>query len=380
MLINRLKNRLSNYRLQHLIRKRAIINKQKIINFCSNDYLGIAADASVKHAFIKGVEKYGLGSGSSPVVSGYNKPHKQLEEKFAEFLNRDRAVLFNSGYHANLAVMTVLADRQSAIFSDKECHASIIEGIVLSRARHYRYQSNDVCHLEKLLKHNSFQKTSSRFIVTESVFSMTGNISPVNKFAELAQHYKSDLIIDDAHGIGILGKKGRGICEYYKLDQQNIPCLITPLGKALGSMGAIISGDKILIESLIQFAKTYLYSTALPPAVAYSTVKALEVLQSEHWRREKLWNNITYFISQAKLHALNLMSEDITPIKSIIIHNNKKALELKEKLRLKGFAVACIRPPSVPANTTRIRISLNYFHQKKEIEHLLNIVAAELLR
>ncbi|MGB6976262.1 MAG: 8-amino-7-oxononanoate synthase [Gammaproteobacteria bacterium] len=380
MLAHALQHRLEHYQKSHLLRERytieerdgntTIVNGQQLVNFCSSDYLGIATHPKVKTAFISGVQQYGLGSGSAALIAGFYKPQHQLEEKFAEFLNRDRALFFNSGYHANLGVITTLADRQSVIIADKLCHASILDGIQLSRAKHYRFLHNDLNHAATFIN----KAKENCLLITESVFSMEGDISPVPQLAKLARENKATLLVDDAHGIGVLGKNGGGICEYYRLTQQDVPCLVTPFGKAIGSMGAIVSGSSQLIEAILQFARTYRYSTALPPSVAFATLESLKIIQEETWRREKLNYLIEYFIQQAKVRSLSLITEAITPIKSILIGDTRLALKIKEALIQHGFFVSCIRPPSVAEGTTRIRISLNCAHEEHEISRLLDLI------
>lgn len=365
-----------------LIRKRYAIadrNENEIcladnclVNFSSNDYLGIATHPAIKKAFIKGVERYGFGSGGSALVSGFYRPHRALEEKFAEFLQRDDAVLFNSGYHANLGVISAVANRHSAIFLDKLCHASIIDGVHLSRAHYFRYAHQDLNHLCRLADES---EANNKFLITESVFSMEGNISPIDQIAILAKTKQMKLLVDDAHGIGVLGAAGRGICDYYQLNQDSVPYLIAPLGKAFASYGAVVAGSRDFIEHLLQFAKTYRYSTALPPAIASASMAALDVIQHENWRRSKLNELTRYFIKQAKERNLCLSSEAITPIKAILIGANLAALKIHQALLEKGFFISCIRPPTVPVGTARIRISLNCLHTEQNITQLLDLIA-----
>lgn len=355
------------YRNRYVIdhRHNAIISTQhkSVIDFTSNDYLNLANHDEVKKAFIKGIELYGLGSGASNFISGYFKSHQQLEEAFCEFLQRDKAILFNSGYHANLGIFSALANKNTVIIADKLCHASIIDGILLSRANYIRYRHNDLTHAEELVK-----QYKNSILVTESVFSMQGNITD----AKLLATFPAKLIIDDAHGIGILGKNGKGICEHHSLTQQDLTCLVTPLGKALGSFGAIVSGDAETIETILQFARSYCYTTALPPAVSHATLTSLRLLQQENWRREQLNDLIQFFIKSCNERELTLVSNDLTPIKSIIVASNQKSLKIQHKLLEKNMYVSCIRPPTVPANTARLRISLNYAHTKTQITQLLD--------
>jgi 8-amino-7-oxononanoate synthase len=379
-MLGALQHRLKQYQESHLLRQRytiderdntiAVINGQAFINFCSSDYLSLATHSKVKAAFIKGVQQYGLGSGSAALIAGFYKPQRQLEEKFAEFLKRDRAIFFNSGYHANLGVITTLADRKSVIVADKLCHASLLDGIQLSRAKHYRFLHNDFNHAAEFLR----KIKQNCLLITEGVFSMEGDMSPVPQLANVARENRATLVVDDAHGVGVLGKNGGGICEYYQLTQHDVPCLVTPFGKAVGSMGAMVSGDHQFIEALLQFARTYRYSIALPPAIAFATLESLKIIQQETWRREKLTHLIEYFIKQAKMRSLPLVTEAITPIKSILIGDNQLALKIKDALMRKGFFVSCIRPPSVPEGTTRIRVSLNCTHEEQQITQLLDLI------
>lgn len=379
MLAPRIESLLSNFtandlwRQRHIVEERddnfIIIDGKRLINFCSNDYLNISTHPKVKKAFSENACAYGLGSGASAHISGFSKSHHLLEEAFAEFLNRDRAILFNSGYHANLGVISTFANRNTIAITDKLCHASLIDGVILSRAKHLRYRHNDIHHAEQLLQKNP---TLSTLLITESVFSMQGNITAIKTLSTLAKKYKAQFIVDDAHGIGWLGAYGKGICEYSELSQNDVPCLITPLGKALGSFGAIVSGSKHTIDALAQFARTYRYSTALPPAICTATLAALNIIKTEPWRRQKLLMLVKFFVKEAKTRNINLVSDDITPIKCIITASNKIALAIQTNLAQKGLFVSCIRPPTVPEKTSRIRISLNYAHSEQDILHLLN--------
>lgn len=376
-----LKNCLEKYQANHLLRERCLIekrfannviiyDKKPLINFASNDYLGMALHPQVKQAFIQGIHQYGFGSGSSALISGFYGIHRALEEKFAEFLGREDAVLFNSGYLANIGVLSTLANRQSLILSDKLCHASILDGIQLTRATHYRFRHNDIAHAKMLLSKN--QQPS--LLMTEGVFSMEGDISAAKQLAHLARQHNAALLIDDAHGIGVLGKSGRGTCEHYSLNQQDVPVLIVPLGKAFGSIGAIVAGSKQHIAQLLQFCRTYHYTTALPPAIACASLKAIDIIENEKWRLDKLQSLIKFFIAYARYRDLKLLSEDLTPIKSILIGDNEKALTLKKRLLENGYFTACIRSPTVPKDAARLRISLNCFHTENAIQQLLDLI------
>lgn len=369
-----LENLLIQHQKKHLFRSRQPIKNtpeinlisihgKKVINFCSNDYLGISSDPKIKQAYIKGVKKYGFGSGASPHVTGYTKEHHLCEMKFAEYLGRDQAILFNSGYHANIAVLSVLGKIYGKIISDKLCHASILDGIQLSKAKHYRFRHNDFSHLKMLT-----QQYPESLVVTESVFSMEGSISSLSEIAEITSLNKAFLVVDNAHGIGVL--------EHTALTQKAVPCLVTPLGKALGGFGAIVSGEKLVIDTLLQFSRTYMYSTALPPAICTGLLEALKIIQKEQWRRENLNHLIDDFTNKAIRYKLPLLSSDSTPIRCFLVGDSEIAHKIQLYLLKKGFGVSCLRPPSVPQNTARIRISLNCFHTTSQVntllEHLLD--------
>lgn len=347
------------------------INNQNFINFSSNDYLNISTHPEVKKAFIQGIDAYGLGSGSAHFVCGYHKAHQQLEEAFCEFLQRDQAILFNSGYHANLGTLTALTSRNATIVADKLCHASIIDGCMLTKAKLVRYHHNDKDHANYLV-----QRHKPAVFITESVFGMEGSITHLAPFLAIAKN--SLVIVDDAHGFGILGETGGGICEAQNLTQQDVPCLVTPFGKALGSFGAIVSGSKALMDAILQQARSYCYSTALPPAVCYATLTALNIVRTESWRREQLQHLIAFFLKEAQARVIPLLSQDKTPIKAILVKNNAHAVSLQKKLMALGFLVACIRPPSVPSNTARLKITLNCLHTEAQITQLLDAIRAIL--
>jgi len=348
-----------------------LIENKLLINFCSNDYLGLSSHLAIKKSFIEGIQQYGVGSGSSALVSGFYRPHQQLEEKFAEFLQCEKTLLVGSGYHANIGIIRTLVKRQGTIIADKLCHASLLDGIQLSNSHCVRYSHNNLNHLNEIIS------TSKRkdLLITESVFSMEGEITPLDQIASIAKINNISLLVDDAHGIGVLGENGRGILEHYHLLQNDITCLVVPLGKAFAGMGAIVAGREELIDSILQFSKSYCYSTALPPAIAQAGVTALAIIQQESWRREQLKDRIRFFVKEATIRNLPLVSEDLTPIKSILTRDNKLTVKIKNELFDKGFFISCIRPPTVREGTARIRISLNCLHTEKEIRHLLDLIS-----
>lgn len=348
-------------------------HKTCYINFSSNNYLGLAQHPNVIQALNQGAAKYGLGSTASPLICGYYSVHQALEEKFADFLQRDRALLFSSGYMANLGVITTLANKNTTIFADKNNHASLHDACRLSGANFYRYLHNDIHYLSK--KIGKFY-TKSSLIVSDGVFSMAGNIASADILARIANNYDIPLILDDAHGIGILGKNGKGTIEHYGLNQQQAPIIICPLGKAFGSVGAIVAGPQIFIEALIQFARTYIYSTAISPAIVYATNTALEIMQKENWRREKLLSLINLFRILATKYKLPIYPSQ-TAIQSLIIGDTYLAQNIANKLLAKGFYVKAMRAPTVPKGTERLRFTLTCQHEEWQIKNLI-CVCAEL--
>lgn len=380
MLIERLQGKLQRWENNALTRKRMIISKtdgnkisvesEQCINFCSNDYLGLAKHPKIIEAYHKGIERYGIGSGASAVVSGYYSDQQRLEQRFAEWLKVDKAILFSSGYLANIGTIAAIVDRNSTVISDKFCHASLLDGIQLSRAKHYRYQHNNLDQLVRLS-----ELTKPDLIITESVFSMEGSVSPLQTIVDIANKYKSSVLIDDAHGIGVFGEYGAGVCQHANLDPNQLACLVAPLGKAFNAMGAIVAGRTDVIEAVLQFARSYRYSTALPPAISTALLTTLDVVIDETWRRKKLMEVIQFFIENAIQRGLVLSSKEMTPIKSILIGDNMRVVQLQQKLLSEGFYISCIRPPTVPENTSRVRITLNCQHTKQQIRRLLDLIA-----
>ncbi|MFN7097622.1 MAG: 8-amino-7-oxononanoate synthase [Gammaproteobacteria bacterium] len=360
------------YRIRKEITQRECVYKQiggkNYLSFCSNDYLGLSQEQQVIHAFKQGVEQYGVGSGASAMVSGYTTAHRQLEEQFAAFLQRDKALLFANGYMANLGVMQVFADKHTMIFQDKLNHASLLDAAKLSGAKLKRYRHLDWQHVDSLL---SRETVKNKIIAVEGVYSMEGDVSPLVELADIAAQSNALLMVDDAHGIGILGANGGGCCEHFSLSQTKVPLLICPLGKAFGGSGAIVAGDSQLIELLLQRARTYIYTTNIAPGMAVALQTSLQIIQNEAWRREKLNQNINYFNEAANKRGLSLANTN-TPIKTFIIGKAETACLVSQILLEKGILVLPIRPPSVPTNTARLRITLNVYHENTDIDFLLD--------
>lgn len=349
------------------------VDGRDYINFASNDYLGLIKHPKIMSAFLDAVNRYGFGSGSSAQVTGYFDIQYECETRFADWLQVDSAILFNSGYLANIGVISALAGRDDTIFSDKLCHASILDGIQLSRAQHYRYRHGDMAHLKALA-----DKQKPDIIITESLFSMEGDIAPMQEIINLSDHYQAQVVIDDAHGMGVLGQQGRGICEHANLTQTQFACLVVPLGKAFNGMGAIVAGREAVIEPILQFARSYRYATALPPAVCAGLLAALTIVKEEVWRKQKLIDIIHYFNTQASERGFKIRSSDITPIRSIMISDNAKVMALQQIMLANGLYIAAIRPPTVPEHSARVRVSLNCLHTQQQVDHLLDVISEYL--
>lgn len=380
MLTQRIQNKLVKMKTLSLLRERSAIEFQKTnkicikektyIDFSSNDYLGLRKHPMITDALVNAVKQHGFGSGASACISGYSNAHEMLEESFAKWLGVDAVLVFNSGYLANIGVISALANRTSTVFSDKLCHASLLDGLILSGAKHVRYRHDDIQHLRQLA---AMHKPD--FIVTESVFSMEGDIANLPAIVKLAKTYQSALFIDDAHGIGVLGEHGLGVIDHFELKPEDFACLILPLGKAFNAMGAIVAGSSTMISAILQLSKAYRYTTALPAALCSAIQSTLHIVQEEEWRRLQLRKNIHCFISYAREKKLCLVSEAETPIKTLIVGENHEVLVLQDSLLSKGFYVAAIRPPTVPKGTARLRISLNSLHHQEEIIALVDHIA-----
>jgi 8-amino-7-oxononanoate synthase len=345
------------------------------LNFCSNDYLGLANHPEVKKAFIAAIEKYGVGSGSAHLICGHSMAHHALEEDLAEFTGRDKALLFSTGYMANLGVISALMGQGDGVFEDRLNHASLLDGGLLSGARFKRYRHADVDHLAITLKKTA---AVNRLVVTDGVFSMDGDVAPLQELAAIAAEQNAWLMLDDAHGLGVLGSQGGGTAEFLALSQQQVPVLMGTLGKGLGTFGAFVAGSELLIETLIQKARTYIYTTALPPAVAAATRVSLKLVREDVWRREKLQVLRRRFCQGAKQLGLQL-SKSQTAIQAVLIGDNHKALACSTSLLKSGILVSAIRPPTVPVGTARLRVTFSAMHEPEHVDRLLEGLEKSLL-
>ncbi|CAH9019374.1 8-amino-7-oxononanoate synthase [Candidatus Nitrosacidococcus sp. I8] len=347
------------------------VDDKKFLGFCSNNYLGLANHPKVHTAFIQGANQYGIGSGAAHLVTGHSQAHHDLEEALAEFVNRPRALLFSTGYMANIGVINALLGRQDLVIEDRLNHASLIDGGKFSGAEFKRYFHGDDSALKNILESSIHRR---KLVVTDGVFSMDGDIAPLVALSTAAEQHNAWLMVDDAHGLGVLGDQGRGTLEYLKLSENQVPILIGTLGKALGTFGAFVAGEEALIETLIQQARTYIYTTAPPPAVATATLASLQLTRSESWRREKLTFLIQHFRKGAAQLGLKLM-DSITPIQPLVVGNSEKALEISQSLLKRGIFVIPIRPPTVPQGTARLRITFTADHTEEQVNQLLDSLA-----
>ncbi len=355
-----------------------VIDGKEVLNFCSNNYLGLADDFRLREAAVKSIEQEGWGSGASRLVCGNMNAHTQLEQRIARFKGKEACLLFSCGYMANVGIISSLFSREDIIFSDKLNHASIIDGILLSGAQYKRYTHCDMVHLEELLKKYKHEGKKC-LIVTDSVFSMDGDLAPLKEIVNLANEYDCMVMIDEAHALGVLGKTGRGLSEQLGVEEE-IDITMGTLSKAVGSYGAYCCGAQALVDLLINKARSFIYTTGIPPSVSAASLVGINIIEEDSSLRERLWDNVHYVKK-----ALDQMGWDTlhsqTPIIPLLIKNSQKAVELSQQLLAKGVLISAIRPPTVPQNTARLRLTVMATHQKKELDYLLgelNILGKEL--
>lgn len=357
----------------------AVVDGRAVLAFCSNDYLGLANHPEVIAALRAGAERWGAGGGASHLVIGHSGPHHELELALAEFTGRPRALLFSTGYMANLGAVTALVGKGDSVLEDRLNHASLLDAGLLSGARFSRYLHNDVGSLASRLE----KAEGNTLVVTDGVFSMDGDLADLPALCAEAREKGAWVMVDDAHGFGPLGATGGGIVEHFGLGLDDVPVLVGTLGKAFGTAGAFVAGSEELIETLVQFARPYIYTTSQPPAVACATLKSLELLQKESWRREHLNRLIQRFREGAAEIGLTLMDSP-TPIQPILVGDSARAMRLAALLRERGILVGAIRPPTVPAGSARLRVTFSASHSEAQLELLLlalseswNILAKE---
>lgn len=350
------------------------IGDRRVWTFCSNDYLGLANHPEIRAALIQGVQEYGVGSGAAHLVTGHSRAHHALEEALAEFVGRPRALLFSTGYMANLGLISALLGRHDAVFEDRLNHASLLDGGRFAGVQLKRYRHRDSQDLEYTLRASRARR---KLVVTDGVFSMDGDLAPLTALAATTSGLDAWLMVDDAHGLGVLGEGGRGSLAHFGLEMAQVPILVGTLGKALGTFGAFVAGEEALIETLIQQARTYIYTTAPPAAIAAATLASLRLAQTESWRRDKLACLIAQFRQGAAQLGLQLMDSP-TPIQPLLVGDSVTALKLSEALLAEGILITPIRPPTVPAGSARLRITLTAAHSANQVERLLEMLAKAL--
>ena len=343
-----------------------VADGRELVDFSSNDYLGLARHPALAAAMAKCAARTGAGSGASHLITGHGAEHDRLEEELAAFTRRERALLFSTGYMANLAVMTALAGRSERVLLDRLCHASLIDGARLSGATLVRYAHADALEAARLLDADA---AHTALLVTDGVFSMDGDLAPLPQLARCVRRRDLWLIVDDAHGLGVVGADGGGVLEHFGLGSDAVPVLVGTLGKAFGSFGAFVAGSAELIEFLIQKARTYVYTTALPQPVAAATRAALALVRTESWRRERLRTLVGRF--RVAAHALGVpLANSTTPIQPVLLGSAAAALAAQRELACAGYWVVAIRPPSVPPGSARLRVTLSAAHTEAEIDGL----------
>lgn len=337
------------------------------LSFSSNDYLGLAADPRITDALCEGARRWGAGAGASHLVTGHQRAHEELEQRLAAFVGMQRALLFSSGYLANLAIVTTLATPSCEIFADRLNHASLNDAMLLSRVRFRRYPHCDLGALEQQL---SQSRAPAKMVVTDAVFSMDGDIAPLDALFALCERHDAMLVVDDAHGFGILGKDGAGSLSHFRLDSPRIVYMGT-LGKAAGVSGAFVAASGPVIELMVQQARPYIYTTASPPALACALIKSLELIAGEPWRRERLLQLSARLATTLQLRDWKLVSST-TPIQPLVVGKNSQSVALSESLSAAGILVPAIRPPTVPEGTARLRISLSAAHSEADVRRLVD--------
>lgn len=350
---------------------RVRVDGRSCINFCSNDYLGLTGHADIRRALGAAAERHGAGSGAAHLVTGHSPEHHALEQELAAFVGRERALLFSTGYMANLGVASALLSRADAVFEDRLNHASLLDAGLASGARFVRYAHNDVAHLQRKLAQSSARR---KLVITDAVFSMDGDCAPLTRLVDGCTRHNAHLMVDDAHGFGVLGVQGRGSLSAAALSAQQVPIYMATLGKAAGVAGAFVAGSEALIETLIQKARTYIYTTAMPPAVAAATRVALQLIQRDDWRRLHLQQLIDRFRQGARQLGLQLL-DSTTAIQPIVLGDAFAAVTASEALLQRGLLVTAIRPPTVAAGTARLRVTLSAAHSEADVEQLLQALS-----
>jgi 8-amino-7-oxononanoate synthase len=349
-----------------------IINNKRVLNFSCNDYLGLANDERIKKAMLEAIEAFGVGTGASRLICGNMIPHRELEEELAHFKNTECALVYSSGYMANTGIVPALMDRRSIVLSDKLNHASIVDGIILSRARLVRYPHADMQALREILK--GLPAHTQKLIVTDTVFSMDGDKAPLKEIVDLARSYEAMVMVDEAHAFGVLGLKGSGLVEELGLGI-DVDIQMGTLSKAAGCFGAYVCGTRILREYLINKSRSFIYTTAMPAALAQAARTALRIILEAGQLRRSLQENAETL--RTKLQAMGFCTmASSTPIIPILVKDPLEAVAMSKRLLQQGIFVQAIRPPTVPLGTSRLRLTVIATHTQEDLEQLLNALRA----
>ena len=386
ILLDEIDSSLKDLKKRSLFRKRVVVSERKknqikingrwLINFASNDYLGLSQNSSIKKAIISGINKYGNGGSSSHLVSGHTEAHQNIEKITKNNIGFASSILFSSGYLANLGIITTIAEKDSFIYADKLNHASLNDACILSRGKFIRFPHNDMAALENHLKKNKTKK--KKFIVTDGVFSMDGDIANIPELVKLAKKYDAYLYIDDAHGYGVLGKSGQGVLEHYeqkdsikKIAKDRIIYTLT-LSKAVGVSGALVCANKKIVDLVVNKSRTYIYTTAEQPALMYGIKRSFDIIKKNHSLRRKVNDHIYLF--RRLINHKNLLVDSITPIQPLVIGDDKKVIKISNLLIELGFYVPAIRPPTVPKESARLRVSISAINSKGDIKKLAQAI------
>lgn len=378
MIFNETDKNLSALAEENLLRRRRIVSSpctvvaevdgKSMLTFSSNDYLGLAADPALVETAAEAARQWGVGSGASHVVTGHMQPHERLEAALADFAGADRALYFSTGYMANTGIVPALVGRGDAVFSDRLNHASLIDAVQLSRAENVRYRHNDMDHLATLLKDS---RAKRKLILTDAVFSMDGDIAPLPALLALAEAHDAWLVVDDAHGFGILGHEGRGTLSHFGIPISSRVIYMGTLGKAAGVSGAFVAGTDSVVEWLLQRARTYTFTTASSPIITATLLKSLELIKKGSLLRARLFSNIERLRMELSQTRWELLPSP-TAIQPVIIGSNEEALKVSHALMEMGILVPAIRPPTVPKGSARLRISLSAGHNDEHIDRLID--------
>jgi 8-amino-7-oxononanoate synthase len=346
-----------------------VVDGQPMLTFCSNDYLGLANHPEVIAALQQAANEYGVGSGAAHLINGHSSSHHALEEELAEFTGRPRALLYSTGYMANIGVVSALLERHDWLLEDRLNHASLVDAGALTPAKVKRFQHGDP---ESLARQLDRCEAGQKLIATDGVFSMDGDLAPLDEYQAIALNHDAWLMVDDAHGLGVLGENGGGTLAHFGLGIDQVPILMGTLGKGFGTFGAFVAGSEALIETLIQKSRSYIYTTAMPSAVAEATRVSLRIAQQENWRRQKVAHLIVRFRQAAEAIGLPLMPSADTPIQPLITGCAERALQWSKYLEERGILVSAIRPPTVPDGQARLRITLSANHTDRQLDRLLD--------